>query len=92
MYKRQHLLRNELILKDGRYEIDFEDFEAKVKDPRTKLFILCNPQNPTGRVFSREELIRLGELCLKYHVTVLSDEIHSDLVYSGHKDVYKRQP
>ena len=60
----RHLLRNELILKDGRYEIDFEDFEAKVKDPRTKLFILCNPQNPTGRVFTREELIRLGELCL----------------------------
>ena len=83
----RHLLRNELILKDGRYEIDFEDFEAKVKDPRTKLFILCNPQNPTGRVFSREELIRLGELCLKYHVTVLSDEIHSDLVYSGHKHI-----
>ena len=78
---------NDLILKDGRYEIDFEDFEAKVKDPRTKLFILCNPQNPTGRVFSREELIRLGELCLKYHVTVLSDEIHSDLVYSGHKHI-----
>lgn len=83
----RHLLRNELILKDGRYEIDFEDFEAKVKDPRTKLFILCNPQNPTGRVFTREELIRLGELCLKYHVTVLSDEIHSDLVYSGHKHI-----
>ena len=83
----RHLLRNELLFKDGRYEIDFEDFEAKVKDPRTKLFILCNPQNPTGRVFTREELIRLGELCLKYHVTVLSDEIHSDLVYSGHKHI-----
>ena len=69
------------------FEARFEDFEAKVKDPRTKLFILCNPQNPTGRVFTREELIRLGELCLKYHVTVLSDEIHSDLVYSGHKHI-----
>lgn len=83
----RHLLRNELILKDGRYEIDFEDFEERVKDPRTKLFILCNPQNPTGRVFTREELVRLGQLCLKYHVTVLSDEIHSDLTYKGHTHI-----
>lgn len=83
----RHLLRNALVLKDGHYEIDFEDFEAKVKDPRTKLFILCNPQNPTGRVFTREELVRLGELCLKYHVTVLADEIHSDVVYTGHKHI-----
>ena len=76
----RHLLRNALVLKDGRYEIDFEDFEEKAKDPRTKLFILCNPQNPTGRVFTREELVRLGEICLKHHVIILADEIHQDMV------------
>ena len=83
----RHLLRNELVLKDGRYEIDFEDFEEKLKDPRTKLFILCNPQNPTGRVFTREELVHLGELCLKHHVIVLADEIHGDLAYKGYKHI-----
>lgn len=83
----RHLLRNELILKDGRYEIDFEDFEKKLKDSRTKLFILCNPQNPTGRVFTKEELVRMGELCKKYHVIVLADEIHGDIVYSGHQHI-----
>ncbi len=83
----RNLLRNKMVWKDGHYEIDFEDFEKKVKDPRTKLFILCNPQNPTGRVFTREELTRLGELCLKYHVIVLADEIHGDIVYSGHQHI-----
>lgn len=83
----RHVLRNALILKDGRYEIDFEDLEKKLSDPRTKLFILCNPQNPTGRVFSREELVRMGQLCLKHHVVVLADEIHADLIYPGHKHI-----
>ncbi len=83
----RHLLRNALVLKDGRYEIDFEDFEEKAKDPRTKLFILCNPQNPTGRVFTREELVRLGEICLKHHVIILADEIHQDMVYQGHTHI-----
>jgi hypothetical protein len=83
----RHLLKNEMILKAGRYEIDYDDFESKLKDSRTKLFILCNPQNPTGRVFSKEELIRLGELCLKYHVIVIADEIHSDVVYSENRHI-----
>lgn len=83
----RHLLRNEMILKDGHYEIDFEDFEDKCRDPRTKLFILCNPHNPSGRVFTREELIRLGGICLKNHVTILADEIHQDLVYQGHRHI-----
>lgn len=83
----RHLLRNEMILKDGKYEIDFEDFEAKVSDSRTKLFILCNPQNPTGRVFTKEELTKMGELCMKYHVKVIADEIHSDIVYPGHTHI-----
>jgi cystathionine beta-lyase len=83
----RHLLRNALVLKDGHYEINFEEFEEMVKDTRTKLFILCNPQNPSGRVFTKEELTRLGNLCLKYNVKILADEIHQDLVYSGHKHI-----
>lgn len=67
----------------GRYEIDFEAFEAALQ-PNTKVFMLCNPHNPVGRVFSREELQRLGEICLRHGVTICSDEIHSDLVFSGH--------
>ncbi|MGI6075965.1 MAG: MalY/PatB family protein [Pyramidobacter sp.] len=83
----RHLLRNRLIEKNGRFEIDFDDFEAKIADPRTKLFILCNPQNPTGRVYTREELTHLGELCLKYHVIVLADEIHADIVFDQRKHI-----
>lgn len=83
----RHLLRSELKVVNGRYEMDFEDLEKKLSDVRTKLFILCNPQNPTGRVFTLEELTRLGELCLKHNVTVLSDEIHCDLVYKGYRHI-----
>lgn len=83
----RRLLRNQLILRDGHYEIDFEDFEKKASDPRTRLFILCNPHNPTGRVFTREELTRLGEICLRHHVVVLADEIHHDLVYAGNRHI-----
>lgn len=79
----RHLLRNKMLLKEGAYHIDFQDLEMKLKDSRTKLFILCNPQNPTGRVFTKEELVRIGELCFKYHVIVLADEIHCDIVYQG---------
>ena len=78
---------NELVLKDGRYHIDFEDLEAKLADPRTKLMLLCSPHNPVSRVFSEQELLRMGNLCLKHKVIVVSDEIHSDLVYSGHKHI-----
>lgn len=62
---------------NGRYAIDFEDFERRIS-PETKVFILCNPQNPTGNTWSREDLNRIGEICLKHHVVVLSDEIHCD--------------
>jgi cystathionine beta-lyase len=67
----------------GRYEIDFEAFEAAIQT-NTKVFMLCNPHNPVGRVFSREELQQLGDICLRHGVTICSDEIHSDLVFSGH--------
>lgn len=77
------LVINELRLREGRYEIDFDDFEEKVKANKVRLFLLCSPHNPVGRVWTREELARMGEICLKYGVTVASDEIHADFVYSG---------
>ena len=71
-----------LRLVNGRYEIDFEDFERRI-DHDTHAFILCNPQNPTGNVWSREDLIRLGEICTRRRVVVLADEIHCDFVTKG---------
>jgi len=80
---RCEIVRNELKNVDGRFEIDFEDFERKVSDERVKIFILCNPHNPGGRIWGKDELRQLGEICLKYDVLVLADEIHRDLVYPG---------
>ncbi len=77
------LLTSSLKLSDGRYEIDFDDFEQKLKV--SKLFFLCNPHNPVGRVWTKDELLRIGNLCKKYKVIVVSDEIHADIVYSGYK-------
>ncbi|MDL2314095.1 pyridoxal phosphate-dependent aminotransferase [Desulfovibrio sp. OttesenSCG-928-C14] len=65
----------------GGYRIDFADLESKMAQPGARLFILCNPHNPTGRVFSREELLRMGELCAKYDLLIISDEIHCDYVF-----------
>ena len=65
----------------GNYHIDFEDFEKKITEENVKLFLLCNPHNPVGRVWSRDELAKLAEICLKHDVLVFSDEIHSDFVY-----------
>ena len=76
---------NPLILtKDGRYEIDFDDFACKASSG-VKLFILCNPHNPVGRVFTREELAKMAEICLQNDVWICSDEIHGDLIYSGYQ-------
>ncbi|MEM5558905.1 MalY/PatB family protein [Aliarcobacter cryaerophilus] len=77
-------ITNNLIYKNAKYEIDFVDFEEKLKNDRPKLFILSNPQNPIGKVFSKDELQKLGELCLKYDVLVISDEIHRDLVFKDY--------
>jgi cysteine-S-conjugate beta-lyase len=71
---------------DGSYTVDFDAFEASITD-KTKLFILCNPHNPVGRVFTREELERMGEICQRRGVLVCSDEIHCDLVYPGHTHI-----
>jgi len=80
---RRKLVNSQLIYKDGRYTIDFEDFEKKITDSRVKLFILCSPHNPIGRVWKKEELVQLGTICRKHNVIVVSDEIHSDFVYAG---------
>ncbi|MDF2655903.1 MAG: aminotransferase [Bacillota bacterium] len=79
------LVNNPLIYTDGKYQIDFEDFETKIRENNVKLFVLCNPHNPVGRVWTKEELIRMGEICLHYQVTVVSDEIHADFIYPGHQ-------
>ena len=80
------LVDNPLKLNDhGVYVIDFDDFEKKAASPDTKMFLLCNPHNPVGRVWTKEELIRLEEICLKNHVLVISDEIHSDFVWEDNE-------
>ncbi len=73
---------------NGHYQIDFEDFEEKIVKENVKLFLLCNPHNPVGRVWNREELERLGDICLKHHVIVVSDEIHADFVFQGRHQVF----
>ncbi len=81
------VVNNQLIYKDGHYEIDFEDFEKKIVENEVKLFILCSPHNPVGRVWTRDELYRLAEICHRHEVYVFADEIHCDFVYEGHKHV-----
>ncbi|MNC17952.1 Cystathionine beta-lyase PatB [compost metagenome] len=78
--------KNPLILRDGRYEMDYAHLESLMQGG-AKLLLLCNPHNPGGTVWKREELLQLGELCLRYGVTVISDEIHCDLVLPGHKHI-----
>ena len=73
---------------DNRYHIDFEDFEKKIVEHHIKLFLLCNPHNPSGRVFTKEELTKLGDICLKHGVIVVSDEIHNDFVFKGEHTVF----
>lgn len=83
------IVSNDLYLgEDNRYHIDFEDFERKIVDNHIKLFLLCNPHNPSGRVFTREELTGMGDICLKYGVTVVSDEIHNDFIFKGEHTVF----
>jgi cystathionine beta-lyase len=72
---------------DGHYEIDFEDFEQKIIENQVKLFLMCSPHNPVGRVWEKWELQKIGEICLKYGVIVVSDEIHSDFVWEDHKHI-----
>jgi cystathionine beta-lyase len=81
----RQLLVNELVYKDGYYSIDFQDFEEKIK--QAKMFVMCNPHNPVGRVWKRDELERMGEICLRHGVTVIADEIHEDFIFPGHRHI-----
>ena len=78
------IIDSEMLYANGRYEINWEDLEAKMT-PDVRAMIVCNPQNPTGNVWTEEELLRVGRLCLDHNIVVLSDEIHSDVIRSGHK-------
>jgi cystathionine beta-lyase len=77
----RRIVNSPLILTNGRYEIDFDDLETKAAD--AKMFILCNPHNPVGRSWTRDELLRIAEICKRHNLTVISDEIHQDFVYPG---------
>lgn len=81
----RRLVRSELLEQDGKYVFNFEDMERKIEQEHVKLYILCSPQNPTGRVWTRAELERVGEMCLRHGVKVVSDEIHFDICYPGHE-------
>lgn len=80
------VVSNDLVLgEDGKYHIDFEDFERKIVENHISLFLFCSPHNPVSRVWTKDELIRLGEICLKHHVIIVSDEIHEDFVFGRRK-------
>lgn len=79
------IINNPLVYKNGAYQIDFDDFEKKITDNNVKLFILCSPHNPIGRVWTKAELIKMGEICHKHNCVIASDEIHCDFVYEPYK-------
>lgn len=81
----RNLVTSSLFEKDGKWYIDFEDFEKKITENNVKLFILCSPHNPVGRVWTREELTKLSEICLRHNVIVFADEIHNDFVFEPNK-------
>lgn len=78
------LVNSPLVLKDGHYEIDFDDLEQKIIDKNVKVAILCSPHNPVGRVWTKEELTKYAKICEKYGVIIIADEIHQDFSYEGH--------
>lgn len=78
------IVANPLVYTNGTYRIDFDDLARKATDPKVRLLLLCNPHNPVGRVWTRAELMCIGEICLRNDVLVVADEIHCELVYSGH--------
>lgn len=82
----RQVVKNPLLYKENTYQIDFVDFEKKLQDG-VKAFILCSPHNPVGRVWSKEELTKMAELCVKHDVLIISDEIHGDLVFPGNKHI-----
>ena len=90
LQNRRKLISNDLVYDgDGNYTIDFDDFEKKISDNNVRLFILCNPHNPVGRVWTKEELERLGTICRKHNVLVFSDEIHFDFIWTGTHTIFQ---
>lgn len=86
---KRNIVSSDLSLgEDNRYHMNFEDFEQKIKEYNVKLFLLCSPHNPVGRVWTKEELEKIGDICLKYNVMVVSDEIHNDFVFEGEHHVF----
>ena len=83
----RHVLESPLVYEEGQYHIDYADLEEKLSHPLTTMMILCNPHNPVGKIWSKEELAKIGELCRKHHVMVFSDEIHCDLCDPGQEYV-----
>ena len=81
----RRLVENELLYKDGAYHLDLVDFEEKIRRNKVKLFLLCNPHNPVGRVWREDELRQIAEICKRYEVLVFADEIHADFVYPGYR-------
>ena len=81
------VVKSPLSIIDGNYVMDFDDLEVKLSEPTTKVMILCNPHNPTGRVWRHEELDKVLEIADRHNVTIISDEIHSDIIHSGYKFV-----
>jgi len=79
------VLESVLKRKENTFEVDWEDFEAKCADEKTTVFLLCNPHNPTGRVWTKTELMQMNDICMKYGVKVISDEIHCELIMPGYK-------
>lgn len=78
------MIANPLIYRNGTYQIDFADLEQKTADPSVKVLLLCNPHNPAGRVWTKQELTRIGDICIRNNVWVVADEIHCELVFPGH--------
>ena len=85
--RKREVVCSELVQSEAGYHIDFEDLEKKLSDPYVKLMIFCSPHNPVGRVWTREELLRVSDLCCKHGVLLVADEIHADLVWKGHKHI-----
>jgi len=81
----RRVIDNALVYKNNRYHIDLEDFERKIAENDVRMFILCSPHNPVGRVWTAEELYQIGKICLRHNCLVISDEIHCDLVFKGYK-------
>jgi len=79
------VVKNPLINTGAAYSVDFDDLERKARDPRNKILLFCSPHNPVGRVWRREELERIGEICLRHSVLIISDEIHFDIIMPGHR-------